>query len=178
MLQARLEPSGIEKGAPSDQLMCAGLYLVQKDRTDELPTLISRLREAGAKQGETELQVQERVREVKGYQAWRARDLKRAARLWAKSNQADELGAVLRGDLYREIGEPRQAEGWYLAAWRHPVVHERLGQLFEEMDEPEKAKAAYERFVEAWKNADPGLQDRVEKARKRLEALSEQTNAE
>jgi hypothetical protein len=44
--------------------------------------------------------------------------------------------------------------------------------LYEQMDKPEKAADAYRRFIVAWKDADPELQDRVEQARQRLEQLS------
>ncbi|MFB6099614.1 MAG: tetratricopeptide repeat protein [Salinibacter sp.] len=83
-----------------------------------------------------------------------------------------------RGDLYRDLGKLEKAERWYRAAWTLPEVHQRLGQLYEKMGEPEKAKAAYRRFIEAWENADPELQGRVEKARRRLEALREKQATE
>jgi hypothetical protein len=50
--------------------------------------------------------------------------------------------------------------------------------LYEEMNKPEKAKAAYERFVEAWNDANPELQNRVQTARERLEALRTEQAAE
>jgi hypothetical protein len=39
------------------------------------------------------------------------------------------FGAIWRSDLYRKLGDLEKAEGWYLAAWRHPVAHERLEAL-------------------------------------------------
>jgi tetratricopeptide (TPR) repeat protein len=41
---------------------------------------------------------------------------------------------------------------------------ERLGPLYEEVGEPEKAADAYRRFAEAWKDADPELHPRVQAA--------------
>ena len=40
------------------------------------------------------------------------------------------------------------------------------------MDEPEKATAAYRRFIAAWEDADEELQPRVEKARERVRQLT------
>lgn len=52
------------------------------------------------------------------------------------------------------------------------VAHERLGMLYEEMGERDKAAAAYGRFIDAWEDADPQLQDRVEIAERRLHAIA------
>lgn len=170
-LHSYLEPSRIEKGASVDRLMCAGLYLVEQGRGEEVPAVISRLREAGTQQSVPEAGVQVSVNELKGYRAWKAGDMERATKLWSGSNQAGRRGAVWRGDLYRRLGRLKKAEGWYQAAWSHPVAHERLGRLYEKRGKMKKARAAYRRFVEAWENADPGLQDRVETARQRLQVL-------
>jgi hypothetical protein len=78
----------------------------------------------------------------------------------------------VRGDLYRDLGQPLAAEGWYLAAWNHPLAHERLAQLYEEMDRPTEAAVAYERFAVAWQDADPPLQAQVQTAREGLAGLS------
>ncbi len=176
VLQAHLEPSKIEAGADPDQYLpdqylCAGLSLVEQGRSEDLSALFDRLRTAAAEEGMSTADIQRRVDEVKGYRAFRAGNLERADTLWAGQQQAKRWGAIWRGDLYREKGQLEKAEGWYQAAWRHPVAHERLGQLYDEMGKPKKARAAYQRFVEAWKNADPELQPRVEKARRRLTKL-------
>lgn len=41
----------------------------------------------------------------------------------------------------------------------------------------QKGQAAYERFVKAWDDADPELQDRVKNARQRLKSAGEKTVA-
>lgn len=178
VLRPYLEPSQIGEEARARRLTCAGFYLLERGREEELPSLTSRLREAGAKRDVPEPQMQQLIDELKGYRAFKAGDLKRAERLWGGYNESAYWGAIWRGDLYRELGELKKAEGWYLAGWPHPITHERLGRLYEKMGRPEEGRAAYERFIEAWKDADPELQARVEKARKRLEALGEDKRTE
>jgi tetratricopeptide (TPR) repeat protein len=48
---------------------------------------------------------------------------------------------------------------------------ERMGRAYDAVGDREEAAAAYGRFVEAWADADPGLQPRVEAARRRLEEI-------
>ncbi|HVB31184.1 MAG TPA: protein kinase, partial [Gemmatimonadaceae bacterium] len=54
-----------------------------------------------------------------------------------------------------------------------PMVHERLGQLYEAKGDTTKAAAQYLAFIDLWKSADPELQPRVADARRRLARLSQ-----
>ena len=181
VLRRRLAPESLPADPAPRYLSASGFYLIERERTEALGQLADRLRSAvdttGPRASSTG-RVDAIIEEWRGYQALRTGDLQRAAQLLDRSNESYLTGAIWRGDLYRKLGDLEKAEGWYLAAWRHPVAHERLGRLYEKMGEPEKATAAYQRFVEAWKNADPELQGRVETARERLDALSSAAAAE
>jgi len=80
-----------------------------------------------------------------------------------------------KGDIARAISEyERLLEirfTYESVHFIHPLHHYRLGVLNERAGEAEKAGAQYERFLDLWKNADPGLPE-VEDVRKRLAALA------
>lgn len=174
-----LEPSSLPSDASLRRLKCAGMYLIEQGRKGDLEDLRARVRDASAgtlwPTIEMDQSAESALDLLRGYRAWRAGDLEAASEALADSSPWDwwsGTGAIWRGDFYRDLGQLEAAEGWYLAAWWHPVAHERLGRLYEEMGRPEEAAAAYHRFVAAWENADAPLRDRIEGARERLERVT------
>jgi tetratricopeptide (TPR) repeat protein len=93
-------------------------------------------------------------------------------RLWVEGSLLDEAGradsAIARYEQY--LVEPWNYRIWFDGAALAPT-HERLGQLYDELGDPEKAALHYARFVELWEEADPELQPRVRAAQARLEAI-------
>jgi serine/threonine protein kinase/Flp pilus assembly protein TadD len=86
-----------------------------------------------------------------------------AARVFAK-----------KGDVAKAISEyetlfkiPYTYKSVYFV---HPLFHYRLGILYEKAREVAKAKAQFEKFLNLWKDADPGRPE-VEDAKKRLAGL-------
>jgi len=57
-------------------------------------------------------------------------------------------------------------DGWTLAS-----TYRRLGELYEERGEKDKATDYYGRFINLWKNADPELQPQVKEIKDRLAKL-------
>jgi tetratricopeptide (TPR) repeat protein len=64
-------------------------------------------------------------------------------------------------------GPPRLEYDAFKLVW----VLEHVALLYDQKGDRKKARAAYERVVELWKNADPELQPRVARAREKAVAL-------
>ena len=81
---------------------------------------------------------------------------------------------VQLGDLDKAIAEyerlltfnPKSKERRLI----HPRIHYRLAKVYEQNNQPEKAIEQFERFLELWKDADPGIAE-VEDAKKSLAEL-------
>jgi tetratricopeptide (TPR) repeat protein len=93
--------------------------------------------------------------------SWSFMDL--LARVYAKKG---DVGKAI-SEYERLFKQDVSADVTYLV---HPLFHYRLGLLYERAGETKKAKAQYEKFLDLWKDADPG-QPEVEDAKKRLAAL-------
>ena len=170
-----LRPESLSADASPGRLRCAALHAIERGRADLLPSLVGRIRssvDTTAGNGVTAGQLQAVVDELRGFRALVAGDLERAERLMSRSNESGAAGAIWRGDLHRDLGRLDLAEGWYRAAWRHPLSYERLGRLYERSGETEEAVTAYRRFIAAWSEADEPLQEQVRNARERLQAIT------
>ena len=64
-------------------------------------------------------------------------------------------------------GQSTSPDASYLA-----TSYQRLGELWEQKNDPAKAASYYAKFVELWKNADPELQPKVAEVRRRLARLN------
>jgi len=84
----------------------------------------------------------------------------------ASERAGDRNGAAV---LYRRI------LGLHLGRLQYPdlyaLSHCALGQLAEAAGDHENARMSYNKFLELWKDADPGLPE-VEDAKKRLQGLT------
>src|SRR5690606_12074802 len=56
-----------------------------------------------------------------------------------------------------------------------PRVHRRLGELYEERGDSERAASHYSTFINYWRDAEPSLQPEVAEARRRLARLTERS---
>jgi tetratricopeptide (TPR) repeat protein len=88
------------------------------------------------------------------------------ARAYDLAGQADS--AIVTYESYANTPWTRR---WRTDPFDLALSLERLGQLFDERSEWEKAAEYYARFVELWKDADPELQPRVEAAQRRLDEI-------
>jgi class 3 adenylate cyclase/tetratricopeptide (TPR) repeat protein len=98
---------------------------------------------------------------------------------------AARLNATIRwwsAELLLELDRPAEAERYFRSLLDdddlpYVIAGKRLGELYERLDRPEDARAAYEEFVAGWRDADPELQPLVEEARAAVRRLSSGTAA-
>ncbi|PYP76701.1 MAG: hypothetical protein DMD35_17805 [Gemmatimonadetes bacterium] len=88
-------------------------------------------------------------------------------RAYDVAGNADSAIAVFERFLVTPAMERSGVDGPFL-----PVVHKRLGELYEAKGQREKALEHYRVFLDFWKDADPELQPRVTDARQRVAALT------
>jgi tetratricopeptide (TPR) repeat protein len=115
----------------------------------------------------------------RAYKAWKVDgDLARAEQIMS-DNYRSVLSLPL-GRLRAELGDTEGAiavleaaaasYNWGFSGPRSLALY-RLGPLYEQQGETEKARAAYAEFVERWREADPELQPMVDTARAALARL-------
>src|SRR5881296_3339296 len=115
----------------------------------------------------------------------RIQDAIRGYRTWYDEDGCSVCGLFLLGRAYERAGERDSALAVYERAVTTPGLlrafeeaatlgptYKRLGELYEQRGELDRARDYYGRFVDLWKNADPELQPVVRDIRNRIATLS------
>ncbi|MBA2566113.1 MAG: tetratricopeptide repeat protein [Gemmatimonadetes bacterium] len=116
---------------------------------------------------------------LEGHAAWKrgrpgeALRLLEAARpsLGPYTSNAAVPHAWWTGQILLDLGRPTDAAGYFRAQWEDPLAHYELAKIHEQLGEHAKARAGYEFFLQAGKDADPELQPVVERAHSALARL-------
>jgi hypothetical protein len=116
-----------------------------------------------------------------GLLAWKRGDLDLAKQFLeeARVETVGYLGRMRANDVIRwwmgellvEQGKLHEAEPYFASLWTHPMSEMRRGDLYVEIGEPEKAREAYERFLTAWRDAEPEMAPMVARVRQALARL-------
>jgi tetratricopeptide (TPR) repeat protein len=85
----------------------------------------------------------------------------------------------LRAELLRMAGRHREALAWYGSVTENfdksivyvAPVHLRTAEILDRLGRRAEAAAHYRRFVDLWRDCDPALRPRVDRARRRLQQL-------
>jgi serine/threonine-protein kinase len=88
------------------------------------------------------------------------------ARVWDAVGEPDSAIAAYEKYLATPMEDPLDIDAFFLA-----FAHRRLGELYEQRGDRDKAALHLQQFIELWKNADPVLQPQVAEAKKRLAGL-------
>ena len=110
---------------------------------------------------------------IKEYRAWYEEDscavcgLYELGRVYERAGQRDSALAVYE----RAVTTPGMLRMFEEAGTLGPT-YKRLGELYEERGQLDKARDYYGRFVDLWKNADRELQPQVREVKQRLAKLA------
>src|SRR3989442_297755 len=117
----------------------------------------------------------------------RIQDAIRGYRTWYDEDGCSVCGLFLLGRAYERAGERDSALAVYERAVTTPgytrafeeeltlgPTYRRLGEMYEERGQLDKAREYYGRFVDLWKNADAELQPIVREIRGRLTRLTQE----
>ena len=105
------------------------------------------------------------------HQGCRTCDLPMLARAYDLASAPDSAIAIYARYLTTPDLDRIENDGSFI-----PVVHKRLGELYEAKGQREKALEHYRVFIALWKDADPVLQPKVADARQRVAALTRGTD--
>jgi tetratricopeptide (TPR) repeat protein len=76
------------------------------------------------------------------------------------------------GEILVEQGKLHEAEPYFASLWIHTMAEQRVGDLHAELGEPDKAREAYERFLTAWRDAEPEMAPEVAGVRQALAGMA------
>ncbi len=176
LVDSALAPAAVDTSGLAS-MTCAALHAANRGRWDDHAALVVRLEEVA----------QDALANADSSRARRAAGLAGYARGYAQVKQGQPEGFALVesarrdgvfswtleliGDLYMEAEKYEDAGRYYRAAWNTPTSYLKLGRVYAQLGEREKARDAYATFIQAWANADPELQPFVEDARRSMEQL-------
>ena len=99
-------------------------------------------------------------------EALRLLDAARPSLASSTSSEAALPHSWWTGKILVELGRPIEAASHFRAQWLDPLANFELAKIYDQVGEDAKARAEYEVFIDAWRNADPELQPLVERAQK------------
>jgi len=79
--------------------------------------------------------------------------------------------ASRRSSVCGRLDDAAQVLETAVEQWGFALALYEVGEIYEEMGEPERARASYAEFIYRWRDADPQLQPWVDRARTALEDL-------
>lgn len=172
LLEAEFGADHIDPASHAETVFTAGAIAADQGRWGDYDRALSELERRTGSAGAVDL--------LTSYGAWRRGDLETAIAGFERRHDNSRIGQWWLGDAYMEAGRWVDAErvfaSWGWNEWHEPFSEEplaqrRLGEVYEALDRPGDAAAAYAYFLEHWEDADPELQPLVEATRSRLEAI-------
>lgn len=182
---AAIDPSDAEN--PAVWLFFAGAWAAEQGREADRAAARGKLRDLAAQLRVEGDSASARFadgagRALDGLLAWRrgrpeeAVNFLKEARTQATGFQGQEaVSYTIRwwlGEVTAEMGRLDESERYFASMWLDPLAARRLGDLYMEMEEYEKARQSYEMFLTAWRDADPALQPMVVRARQAVASLA------
>ncbi len=118
--------------------------------------------------------------------AWEELEQMDYEKWWRASPGTDAFTSLayeryLRAQVLKSLGRHEEAirwlstlgnVGWSDITYKAPK-HFLLAEIYEELEQPEKAVEHYNYFIKLWQKCDPELQPKVEEAKMRIERLKE-----
>jgi tetratricopeptide (TPR) repeat protein len=192
ILDRLLAASDIDDPVDSRTVFTMGAYSVDRDRWDDHAVAVAELeRRADLVMQEADSVGARRAASfadgLKGYAEFRRGRPEAALPLLKSAQPETRIVRWWLGELYTELGRERDARRIFeaYAFWSQasaaassfstlvpfvsmPLAQKKLGKIYEQLEEYDKAIESYEYFVEYWQDADSELQPMVEEARQAI----------